>query len=57
MRIWGGGAAGSESSWITIAVFSGDAEELWRESLKTDQRKHRSALKNILLAAAMTIQF
>lgn len=56
MRIWGGGAAGSESSWITMAVFSRDVEELWRESLKTDQQKHRSASRKMLLAAVMTKQ-
>lgn len=41
MRIWGGGAAGRESSCITMAVFSRVGEEFWRESLKTAHRKHR----------------
>lgn len=33
MRIWGGGAAGGESSWITMVVLSGDREELLLDSL------------------------
>ena len=33
MRIWGGGAAGRESSWITMAVLSGDREELLLNTL------------------------
>lgn len=44
MRIWGGGAAGGESSCITMAVFSGDGKEFWRESLKTGHEKHKTSL-------------
>lgn len=32
MRIWGGGATGWDSSWITMAVFSGDCKELLLDS-------------------------
>lgn len=34
MRIWGGGAAGRESSCITMVVFSGDRVELLLDSLE-----------------------
>lgn len=37
MRIWGGGAAARESSRMTMAVFSGDGEEVCRESLKKNR--------------------
>ena len=40
MRIWGGGAAGRESSWITMAVLSGDREELLLDTLWGYVRKH-----------------
>lgn len=42
MRIWGGGAAGRELSWITMAVFNGDREELLLDTLaaKVKQTVH-----------------
>lgn len=39
MRIWGGGAAGRESSCITIVVFNGDRGELLLDSLRADQQE------------------
>lgn len=39
MRICGGGAAGRESSCITIVVFSGDRGELLLDSLRADQQE------------------
>ncbi len=38
MRIWGGGAAGRESSCITMVVFNGDRGELLLDSLDADQQ-------------------
>lgn len=45
MRIWGGGAADRELSWITMVVFNGDLGGLWLESLKAD--KQETFLKRI----------
>lgn len=39
MRIWGGGAAGRESSCITMVVLNGDRWELLLDSLEADRQE------------------
>lgn len=54
IRICGGGAAGRESSWITIAVLIGERLELPLESLKEHKKRWLWGVKQSALSKTWT---